>query len=396
MDTPDTAQEKLKVFVSYSRADVAFADQLVALLTDKGFEPLIDRHDIDPAEKWKTRLGDLIFSCDKVVFVLTETSAGSPVCRWEVDEAERLGKPMIPITIGPLAGVEAPPQLGDLNYIYFYADPATPGSGFYSGSQQLTAALRTDLAWTRQRTRLMEQAQRHGGNPVDALLLRGEVLAGALEWAARTPKGETVPPKVAGFIEASEAHEARLKAAAEADLAEREAALRRAEEAVETEQAALKKAERAQRGARRATWIGLAAAIALALIGGLATWYATDRALDAQTLRSQLFAGESARFGERGDPVRSMLLALLGNPNAESRLVLERFRRDENPAARTALAHAATHNRLLDTVEMDSPVYALAIHATDPALFVTGHSDSTAKLWRIGEDAPLQTFEGHR
>ncbi|MEM1151954.1 MAG: toll/interleukin-1 receptor domain-containing protein, partial [Pseudomonadota bacterium] len=78
-ETEATAAEKLKVFVSYSRADVAFADQLVAMLADAGFDPIIDRHDIDPAEKWKTRLGDLIFTCDKVVFILTETSAGSPV-----------------------------------------------------------------------------------------------------------------------------------------------------------------------------------------------------------------------------------------------------------------------------------------------------------------------------
>ena len=40
--------ERLKVFVSYARADVDFADQLVLALQDKGFEPKIDRHDIDP------------------------------------------------------------------------------------------------------------------------------------------------------------------------------------------------------------------------------------------------------------------------------------------------------------------------------------------------------------
>ena len=39
----------LKVFVSYSRADVAFADQLVLALEDKGFVAILDRHDISGA-----------------------------------------------------------------------------------------------------------------------------------------------------------------------------------------------------------------------------------------------------------------------------------------------------------------------------------------------------------
>ena len=71
----------LKVFVSYSRADVAFADQLVLALQDKGFEAILDRHDISGAENWRERLGKLILSADAVTFVLRRsrprlTSAG--------------------------------------------------------------------------------------------------------------------------------------------------------------------------------------------------------------------------------------------------------------------------------------------------------------------------------
>jgi hypothetical protein len=43
----DTSTEKLKVFISYSRKDsVAFADELVLGLEDRGFAPFLDRHDI--------------------------------------------------------------------------------------------------------------------------------------------------------------------------------------------------------------------------------------------------------------------------------------------------------------------------------------------------------------
>lgn len=63
---------KLRVFISYSRDDLNFADQLDAALNACGFECLIDRHDISGGEDWKRRLGNLISEADTVVFVLTE------------------------------------------------------------------------------------------------------------------------------------------------------------------------------------------------------------------------------------------------------------------------------------------------------------------------------------
>ena len=78
---------KLRVFLSYSRADIEFADQLVAILEVLGFEPLIDREGIHGAENWKVRLGQLILESDIVVFVLSPESSTSDVCAWEVEEA---------------------------------------------------------------------------------------------------------------------------------------------------------------------------------------------------------------------------------------------------------------------------------------------------------------------
>ena len=65
------AAKSLKVFVSYSRADVDFADQLVLALDDKGFETILDRHDMSGGENWRERLGKLILSADAVAFILT-------------------------------------------------------------------------------------------------------------------------------------------------------------------------------------------------------------------------------------------------------------------------------------------------------------------------------------
>jgi len=121
---------KLGVFVSYSRDDLDFADQLDAALGSSGFSTTLDRHGISGGEDWKRRLGALIRDADTVAFVLSPSSAKSDVCRWEVDEAMRLGKRIIPVLCRPLENVSAPPALADLNYIFFYREPKSPGSGF--------------------------------------------------------------------------------------------------------------------------------------------------------------------------------------------------------------------------------------------------------------------------
>ncbi len=56
---PD-AEPKAKVFISYSRKDMAFADRLEAALKARGFEPLIDRTEIYAFEDWWKRIEALI------------------------------------------------------------------------------------------------------------------------------------------------------------------------------------------------------------------------------------------------------------------------------------------------------------------------------------------------
>ncbi|MEL6568728.1 MAG: TIR domain-containing protein [Pseudomonadota bacterium] len=386
--------DRLKVFVSYSRANVDWADQIVAMLEQRGYDAILDRHDIVPGEPWEQRLGNLLFECDKVVFILTETSAASTVCQWEVEEAARLGKPMIPVTIAPLANVEPPPQLAALNYIYFYTDPNKPGSGPFAGAGELDGWLKTDLDWTRERTRLAARARQHQQNPVDALLMRGEELAGAQSWSASQPEGSSIPDELTAYIAASTAAEVALKAEADAQIAEREEALARAEAAVATEQLALSRAEKAQRGQRYAVGLGLVAALVLASLGGLAAWYATDRALSAQTLRSDLFAAEAAEFANAGEYVPAILMALIGDPAAQTGAIESRLR-SENITSRAMLEHAMIHTPLIQEWQPGSRVNDLAAHPTDPDMFATAHQDKMVRLWRRGEFEPVQVFEGH-
>jgi TPR repeat protein len=270
-DSPDKG--KLRVFISYSREDLDFADQLNAALDLSGFECFIDRHGISGGEDWKRRLGNLISEADTVVFVLSPDSAISETCAWEVDEATRLNKRILSVNCRPLKGASPPPRLRDLNYIYFYAEPKAPGSGFGTGLVSLVAALNTDLDWLREHTRYLQRATEwdRGGRPANRLL-SGDDIAEAKAWVARRPKGAPEPTTLhLDFIRASEEEAtARLSEqrkqleAVAAAQAEREKALHDAEEA-------LKQAADAQR--RRARIRNLAFLV-VSVLAGVAVWFA--------------------------------------------------------------------------------------------------------------------------
>lgn len=347
-----TETEKLKVFVSYSRTDSAFADQLVLLLEDRGFEAIIDRHDIGPAEEWKKRLGELIFSCDKVVFVLTKRSATSKICKWEVERAVRLQKPMIPVIIRPIEGVTPPQQLADLQYIRFYKDSDIEGSGIFNGAILLEQALKTDLAWMRQQTRLLEQAQRYKRESIDALLLRGEELASAISWATLTPRELEVPTQIADFISISEKSENLRIEEAKANFEEREAAIENARRAVEEQEIARQSADKASRRLRLVALAGSAIAAVLIVIAGYFSAKTQGKTLELEITQiileeqSSNFIAREARSifdSENGDHTESLLMALRADPADQRNQAPGAF---GYPEAQSILQAALIANRL--------------------------------------------------
>src|ERR1022692_461067 len=104
-----------KVFVSYSRKDMAFAQMMVAALGERGFDAFLDKTDIAPGEPWKERLAALIATADTVVFSVSPDSVASTICAWELEESTRLGKRIIPVVARRIADADAPPALGRLN-----------------------------------------------------------------------------------------------------------------------------------------------------------------------------------------------------------------------------------------------------------------------------------------
>src|SRR5580700_3991172 len=91
------AEPKARIFISYSRKDMAFADRLEAALKARGFEPLIDRSEIYAFEDWWKRIEALIGRADTIVFVLSPDAVISDVAMKEVAHAASLNKRFAPI-----------------------------------------------------------------------------------------------------------------------------------------------------------------------------------------------------------------------------------------------------------------------------------------------------------
>src|SRR5262244_2957377 len=114
-----TSEVKAKVFISYSRKDMAFADRLDAALKARGFETLIDRQEIHAFEDWWKRIEALIGRADTVVFVLSPDSAKSEVALKEVAHAASLNKRFAPIVCRRVEDNAVPKALWRLNFIFF-------------------------------------------------------------------------------------------------------------------------------------------------------------------------------------------------------------------------------------------------------------------------------------
>jgi hypothetical protein len=188
-DPHDGASQRPKIFVSYSRRDTAFAASLVAHLETRAFHPFLDRTDIAPGEPWQDRLAGLIRVADTMVFVVSPDSARSTICEWEIAEAVRLGKRIIPLVCRPTDDAAIPPSLGRLNFIF-----ATEESDIPPALAKLEDGLRQDLGWVREHTRLTEIAVRwDAGGRRRSQALRDGDLDAAERWLAHQPGDSSQP-----------------------------------------------------------------------------------------------------------------------------------------------------------------------------------------------------------
>jgi WD40 repeat protein len=181
-------------FLSYAREDSDFViDWLLPRLRERGHEVWIDV-DITGGAKWRDRVERGIEACKALIFVVTPASVASEACGQELEAAAALNKLIIPVVHEDVEPALMPDALADAEWVFLRTrdEPAT-------GMDRLTEALKADLAWRDQHTRLAGRAREwldSGRNK--SYLLRGADLREAEVWLATQGGHREAPTREQG------------------------------------------------------------------------------------------------------------------------------------------------------------------------------------------------------
>ena len=95
-----TVGRRHRVFLSYSRSDFYFAEQLTVALRQRGLDVWLDVHELATGSDWSVAIDRAIAECDFFVLVASRASLQSDYVRRELDLAAELGKPRVSVLSG--------------------------------------------------------------------------------------------------------------------------------------------------------------------------------------------------------------------------------------------------------------------------------------------------------
>jgi len=348
---PDN-QPKAKIFISYSRKDMGFADRLQTELEARGFIVLIDRSEIYAFEDWWTRIQALIVKADTIIFVLSPDAVASDICAKEVAFAASLNKRFAPIACRRVDDSSVPTALRRLHFIFFDDE-----SYFNEGMAHLVEALETDIEWVRKHTEFGEVAHRWlgAGRPgPGGLLLRSPILEEAEQWLAGRPRGAPEPTETTrAFIAES-----------------RKAAVRR---------------RNMLTGA-----LSLALVVALGLLSlAYGAFYRAEQQRNEALIAQSEFLARDARIATAsGRPTLGALLALAALPED-----LSRPDRPFVPDAEYALRDAYANFRDQMLLGLPSGYASYYAEFSPNGRYILAIS-KTVEIWDAATGAHVQTLEG--
>lgn len=207
---------KARAFISYSRKDMPFVNQLEAFLKQRDIEALIDRTEIFAFEDWWKRIEATIGRADVIICVISPDYLISDVTPKELDYALKRQKRIAPIVCRSVEIASIPESLRRLNLIKF--DDA---QDFPANAELLLKALQTDIGWVRKHGEYGESARNWSdGGKASGLLLRTPALENAESWISSRPRGAPeAPPEVQAFIAESRRGATRRRNALTGSLA---------------------------------------------------------------------------------------------------------------------------------------------------------------------------------
>lgn len=175
------------VFISYSRKDKAFVQQLQQALEAAKRDVWIDWQDIPPTADWWNEIRAGIDSANSFAFVISPQSAASDICHKEVEHAVESGKRIVPLLYQEVTDMalqkKLHPTISTHNWLIFKPND------FDGAFAQLLKALDTDLDYVREHTRLLTRAREWDlRGRTGSYLLDGEEIQSAEKWLAQSGK----------------------------------------------------------------------------------------------------------------------------------------------------------------------------------------------------------------
>jgi hypothetical protein len=106
----------VRIFITYAREDGTTVTQLGADLEGAERQVWIDR-DLTGGQSWWEEILKQIRACDLYVFALSASSLGSRPCMRELEYAQALGRPLLPIKVGEVSIQQAPRVIADAQVV---------------------------------------------------------------------------------------------------------------------------------------------------------------------------------------------------------------------------------------------------------------------------------------
>lgn len=177
------------VFISYSRKDHNFVEELRSRLGESGLDVWVDLEGLYAGEDFLPELDKAVDAAMAFVFVISPDSVASPFCTHELARAVDAQKRIVPVLYREVPRGQISPELAKRQWVYF-RDDDDPLKAF----ADVQSAIRADWQNLRQHARLTVRAREwdaKGRQP--SWLLRGRDLRDAEAWLETVHGGE-VPP----------------------------------------------------------------------------------------------------------------------------------------------------------------------------------------------------------
>jgi len=142
------------IFVSYSRRDSAFVEQLTEKLHKAGLDVWIDWEDIPYSSNWWEEISQAVTGASAFVCVLTDDYFKSETCRAELKLAEEANKRIIPVCYKDFdRTLNNSNAIAKTNWLAF-----ATGDNFDASFEILIDTLNADLDWRKFHSRLQVRA----------------------------------------------------------------------------------------------------------------------------------------------------------------------------------------------------------------------------------------------